>query len=145
VKRALVHKRKSVTTLGLAVLAGLVPFQGTARNASAQEGPSEEEQAQANNPLASAYALNFQNFYSPSLYGVPEARSQHALGVPALTPVTAVLWQPIVENSAGIFGEPSLSNPAPVPGWGEWSTEKRVWVVGGIVVGLMVLGLLSIG
>ncbi len=76
---------------------------------------------------------------------LPEARSQHALGVPALTSVTAVLWQPIVENSAGIFGEPSLSNPAPVPGWGEWSTEKRVWVVGGIVVGLMVLGLLSIG
>ena len=76
---------------------------------------------------------------------VPEERSQHVLGVPALTPATAVLWQPIAENRAGIFGEPSLSNPAPVPGWGDWSCKKRVWVVGGIVAGLVVLGLLSIG
>ena len=76
---------------------------------------------------------------------VPEERSQHVLGVPALTPATAVLWQPTAENRAGIFGEPLLSYPAPVPEWGEWSTEKRVLVVGGIVVGLMVLGILSIG
>lgn len=76
---------------------------------------------------------------------VPEARSQHALGVPALTPATALLWQPTAENRAGIFGEPSLSNPAPVPGWSDWSCKKRVWVVGGIVAGLVVLGLLSIG
>ena len=41
---------------------------------------------------------------------VPEERSQHVLGVPALTPATAVLWQPIAENRAGIFGEPSLRN-----------------------------------
>ena len=76
---------------------------------------------------------------------VPEERSQHVLGVPALTPAVALLWQPIAENRAGIFDEPSLSDPAPVPGWDEWSTEKRVLVVGGVVVGLMVLGLLSIG
>ncbi len=72
---------------------------------------------------------------------VPEARSRPVLGVPALTPERALLWQPIAENR----GEPSLSNPAPVPGWDDWSTEKRVWVVGGIVVGLMVLGIVSIG
>ena len=76
---------------------------------------------------------------------VVQERSQHVLGVPALTPATAVLWQPIAEKRAGLFAEPSLSNPAPVPGWDEWSTEKRVLVVGSIVVGLMVLGLLSIG
>ncbi len=44
----------------------------TATTAAAQDEPSAAERAQANNPLASAYALNFQNFYSPSLYGVPD-------------------------------------------------------------------------
>ena len=72
---------------------------------------------------------------------VPEERSQLALGVRALTPERALLWQPIAENP----GEPSSSNPAPVPGWSDWSTEKRVLVVGGIVVGLVVLGIVSIG
>ncbi len=72
---------------------------------------------------------------------VPEEGSQPVLGVPVLTPERVLLWQPIAENR----GEPSSSSPAPVPGWSDWSTEKRVWVVGGIVVGLVVLGVLSIG
>jgi hypothetical protein len=69
-----VRNRKSVTARGLALLACTVLILGTATTAAAQEGPSAEERAraQANNPLASAYALNFQNFYSPSLYGVPD-------------------------------------------------------------------------
>ena len=76
---------------------------------------------------------------------VSEARSQPVLGIPALTPERALLWQPIIENRARILRERPLPNPAPVPGWGDWSTEKRVLVVGGIVVGLAVLGVLSIG
>jgi len=76
---------------------------------------------------------------------VPDERSQRVLGVPAPTAVTALLWQPIIENRARILRERPLPNPAPVPGWGDWSTEKRVLVVGGIVVGLAILGVLSIG
>jgi hypothetical protein len=40
-----------------------------------QEGVSAETMANANNPLADMNALNFQNYYSPSLYGVPDATS----------------------------------------------------------------------
>ena len=71
-KNAAVEKRKSATGPGLAMLASFVLFLGTAANASAQEAPSADEQAQANNPLASAYALNFQNFYSPALFELPD-------------------------------------------------------------------------
>ena len=76
---------------------------------------------------------------------VAEGRSQPTLRVPSLTPERALLWQPIAENRASVLGEPSSSNPTPVPAWADWSTEKRVVVVGGIVVGLVVLGVLSIG
>ena len=75
---------------------------------------------------------------------VPEEGSQPALGVPVLTPERALLWQPIAENHADVVEEPSF-DPAPVPAWSDWSTEKRIWIVGGIVVGLMVLGIVSIG
>ena len=75
---------------------------------------------------------------------VSEEGSQRVPGVSAPTPAAGLLWQPIVENRVGVLDLAPL-DPAPVPGWSDWSTEKRVWVVGGIVVGLMVLGLLSIG
>ena len=32
-----------------------------------------------------------------------------------------------------MFAESSLSNRDAVPGWSDWSNEKRVWVVVGIV------------
>jgi hypothetical protein len=82
-------KRASVVSLGLAVLAAAL-FLGTVSNALAQEGPSTEEQAQANNPLAGAYALNFQNFYSPSLYGVPD-RSANTFWVRTAIPIGRTL------------------------------------------------------
>jgi hypothetical protein len=74
----------------------------------------------------------------------PESASEEVAG--AVTPISAaaLLWHPITGTPAE-FAEKSFGPPAPVPGWSEWSTEKRVWVVGGVVVGLMVLGLLSIG
>jgi hypothetical protein len=43
--------------------------------ASAQEAPSADEVAKANNPLAPITAINFQNYYLPTLYLLPE---QHA-------------------------------------------------------------------
>lgn len=55
---------------GATIVAGVL---GTSpRPVAAQEQPSEEEMAQANNPLASAYAVNLQNYYVPSLYGVSD-------------------------------------------------------------------------
>ena len=73
-RNAPVSKSKSVTAEALALLAGGVLLLGTATTAAAQEQEAAEDQArtQANNPLASAYALNFQNFYTPGLYGVPD-------------------------------------------------------------------------
>ncbi len=75
---------------------------------------------------------------------VPEEGSQRVPGVSVPTPTAALLWQPLAENRAGVLEEPSF-DPAPVPAWSDWSTEKRVWVVGGVVVGLLVLGIVSIG
>jgi hypothetical protein len=43
--------------------------------ASAQETPNADEVAKANNPLAPITAINFQNYYLPTLYLLPE---QHA-------------------------------------------------------------------
>ncbi len=59
-------------------------------------------------------------------------------------PTAMLLWQPIAGNRADLVEELSF-RPAPVPGWNDWSTEKKAWVVGGMVVGLMVLGIVSIG
>jgi len=39
---------------------------------TAQAQASAEEEAQANNPLASNYSLNLQNYYVPALYDVPD-------------------------------------------------------------------------
>ncbi len=91
-----IRKRTSVTADALALLAVFVLFLGTATTAAAQEEMSEEERAaaiaraQANNPLASAYALNFQNFYSPSLYGVPD-RSANTFYIRAAIPIGRTL------------------------------------------------------
>lgn len=45
---------------------------GVAAPLTAQQQPSDAELATANNPLASAYSLNLQNYYAPSLYDVPD-------------------------------------------------------------------------
>jgi hypothetical protein len=54
--------------------------------ASAQEPPklNAEELAKANNPLADANALNFQNYYWPSLQGVPDASANSLLFRPVV-------------------------------------------------------------
>lgn len=39
---------------------------------AAQHEPSAEELKKANNPLANMIALNFQNYYAPKLYGLPD-------------------------------------------------------------------------
>ena len=68
-----VGRNNSVKASALVLLAGVALLLATATTAAAQEQTAEERaRAQANNPLASMYALNFQNFYAPSLYGIPD-------------------------------------------------------------------------
>ena len=67
-----VKKRKSLTAQKLVLLAGFALLVGAATPAAAEEELSEEAKAQANNPLAAMSAFNLQNFYSPSLWNVPE-------------------------------------------------------------------------
>ncbi len=81
-----VRKRKSVTAAAFALLAAFGPALGPGATAAAQDAPSAAEAAQANNPLASAYALNVQNFYVPSLYGVPD-QSVNTLWVRGAIPI----------------------------------------------------------
>jgi hypothetical protein len=70
--------KKSCTRVLLGVA---VAFLITGSAALAQEaasgagGVSAEAMANANNPLADMNAINFQNFFAPSLYGVPNQTS----------------------------------------------------------------------
>ncbi len=75
---------------------------------------------------------------------VPEEGSQHVPGVSAPSPPAVLLWRPIVENRTIALEEPSFEAP-PVPAWSDWSTEKKVLVVGGGVLALIILGIVSIG
>ena len=56
----------------------------------------------------------------------------------------AMLWQPIVEHRVRVLEEPLL-NPTPVRAWSDWSTERKWLVVGGGVLALVILGVVSIG
>lgn len=49
----------------------------TAGPPGAPAGVSAEQVAKANNPLADLNALNFHNYYDPSLYGVPNAQADN--------------------------------------------------------------------
>jgi len=71
-RNAVVRNIRSVSATLLAVLTSCVLCLMTATSAAAQDAPSEEALAQANNPLANAYAINLQNYYSGSLYGIPD-------------------------------------------------------------------------
>lgn len=75
---------------------------------------------------------------------IPEEGWQHAPGDSAPALMAALLWQPISENHTEVFEEPSF-NPPPVPAWSDWTTEKKVLVVGGGVLALIILGVVSIG
>lgn len=59
------------------------------------------------------------------------------------TPPEALLWQPLVENRE-MTVEPPVAAPLP-RAWSDWSTQKKVLIVGGGVVALMILGIVSIG
>lgn len=85
--------------LCLSLLAAALPV-------CAQTGPSEEEIKKANNPLADAKALNFQNYYVPTIYESADLRantflfrySQPFLRGKLLTRFTL----PVVTSPAGV-------------------------------------------
>jgi hypothetical protein len=61
--------RSSLVGFGLVCLLALPSVP------QADEGTSENDLKQANNPLANMKALNFQNYYVPNLYGLPDETS----------------------------------------------------------------------
>jgi hypothetical protein len=70
------------------VAAGLLANAG----AALAQGPSAEELAKANNPLADIRAFNLQNYYVPSLYGV-EGEKANTFWARFAMPTGPVLWR----------------------------------------------------
>ena len=64
---------------------------------------------------------------------------ERVVRVPPLTRETALLWQPLAEKRPGAFAEPSLSNRDAVPGWRDWSDEKKVILVAAVVVAVLLI------
>lgn len=67
------ERRAPRALLALSVLVLLGAPLAQAQPPAGHEGVSAEELAKANNPLADANAINFQNYFMPSLQGVPDA------------------------------------------------------------------------
>lgn len=89
-RKAVVRHTKPVTATVFALLTACVVCLVTATRATAQDAPPAEALAQANNPLASAYALNLQNYYAGALYGVPD-RSVNTFWARAAIPIGRTL------------------------------------------------------
>lgn len=65
-------------------------------------------------------------------------------GASAPTAPALLLSQPIVENRKAALEEPTVK-AVRERAWSDWSTEKKVLVVGGGVLALVILGIVSIG
>lgn len=89
-RRVLVGGRTTAPIALMGLMLGFILCLGAPASAEAQEGPSEAAMAQANNPLAGAYALNLQNYYAGSLYGVPD-RSSNTFWARAAIPIGRTL------------------------------------------------------
>lgn len=64
----------------------------TAATTAHAEGPSAEELAKANNPLADIRAFNLQNYYLPSLYDAPDVTA-NTFWLRGAAPTGRVLWR----------------------------------------------------
>lgn len=89
-----------VVVLILALVACLPAFAGSG-------GPSAEELAKANNPLADLTAFNIQNYHVSSLYGVPDATA-NSFWLRFAKPTGRVLWR----ASLPIKTVPHLDGPS---------------------------------
>jgi hypothetical protein len=77
------NKLTQVFSITLILLSGLM---------YAQDGPSAEELAKANNPLASSSAFNIQNYYSSNIFGNGDATSNSTF-LRYVTPTGKILWR----------------------------------------------------
>ena len=74
----------------------------------------------------------------------PEASRVHErVSLPVLrAPIPAsesLRWRSFAEKPFGMFAEPSSSNRDRVPGWEDWSSEKRALVIVGAIVAAFVV------
>ena len=89
-KRIAAVTKGARTPGGLGLLLSCALSLAIAAPLAAQEKLSETAMAQANNPLAAASALNLQNYYASSLYGVPD-RSTNTFWMRAAVPIGRTL------------------------------------------------------
>ena len=89
-RRDSVVKKMTATITAMGLMLGFILWLGAPATAEAQEAASAAAMAQANNPLAGAYALNLQNYYAGSLYGVPD-RSSNTFWARAAVPIGRTL------------------------------------------------------
>ena len=97
-------RMRKLTAGGLVLLAGFALLMGAATPAAAQEQLTDEERAKANNPIASLSAINLQNFYSPSLWDVPDV-SANTFYIRAAFPI----WRTLTRASLPFASVPTSS------------------------------------
>jgi len=95
---------RKLTASGLALLAVFALLVGSTTPAAAQEQLTDEERARANNPIASLSAINLQNFYSPSLWDVPDV-SLNTFYIRAAFPI----WRTLTRASLPFASVPTSS------------------------------------
>lgn len=81
----------------------------------AQQQATEQEMAEANNPLASSYAVNLQNYFAPSLYDVPD-QSTNTTWIRGVIPI----GRTVTRASLPLATRPSTSGES-VSGLGDFN------------------------
>lgn len=97
---------RRVLLVGCALIVAIAaPLAAQDRPTEAEAAQAaEEERAQANNPLASAYALNLQNYYVPTLFDVPD-ESINTAWLRGVIPI----WRTVTRASLPLASRPSGS------------------------------------
>ena len=83
---------KKIYILAIAFIIGTSFFYGQEQEAAQKSGPSDEELAKSNNPLADLIAFNIQYYFRPSLNKV-EGGSAHTTWFRFAIPTGRVLWR----------------------------------------------------
>ena len=81
-----------IRSLALVVIAMTLSLQFGVITSTQAGSPSEEELAEANNPLADIRAFNLQNYYVPKLFGL-ENQTANTFWLRGVMPTGRVLWR----------------------------------------------------